>query len=43
MIWPPVLHDYWPEDPLPMAPAVPRDSMAWWRWYSALTLAARRT
>ena len=32
----------WDIDPLPVSLA-PYGSMAWWRWWSALTLAQRRT
>lgn len=38
----PALNDYWSIDPLPVPPNVPRDSMAYWRWWSAVTLAARK-
>jgi len=38
MAWP---RDWWPIDPLPIAPNVPLDSMAYWRWFSRVTLLAR--
>lgn len=37
-MWP---RDLWAIDPLPIAPNVPTDSMAWWRWWSRVTLQAR--
>lgn len=33
--------DFWPIDPMPIPPDVPRDSMAFWRWQSRVTLLAR--
>ena len=34
------MRDFWTIDPLPVPPNVPSGSMAWWRWYSAVTLQA---
>ena len=38
----PALLDFWLIDPLPVPPNVPRESMAFFRWWSAVTLAARQ-
>jgi hypothetical protein len=35
--------DLWTIDPLPVPPVgLARDSMAWWRWWTALVLADRK-
>jgi hypothetical protein len=34
--------DFWELDPMPVAPDVPLDSMAWHRWVSRVTLQARQ-